>query len=266
MRRSSIGICFAVGLLTACSSASSTTASSPITSAAQPASSAAASADIATAASGSAAPASTAPSAYAASGTATDSQGDKATVTISLATPAALTSLNQADMSVCNGMNNLGADADQTIAIPVAITVTLTSSIATSVAVGMDGTHQVTSGGNVQPNGNLPYLAAMSSDDAQCDSTGVTWNSLASGQSDTWNGWLIDPAAITPNDPTGSSADTTIFLKPVVDLGMNNGDWVPDLAASRNLVACTAGVPEGAVIAVDPKVALGSGCTTYTGG
>ena len=46
----------------------------------------------------------------------------------------------------------------------------------------------------------------MSSDNAQCSSTGVTWNSL----------------------------------EPVVDLAMNNGDFVPELADSHNLVACVA--------------------------
>ena len=72
----------------------------------------------------------------------------------------------------------------------------------------------------------------MSSDNAQCSSTGVTWNSL----------------------------------EPVVDLAMNNGDFVPELADSHNLVACVAAVPEGAVIAVDPQAALSNGCTKYTGG
>lgn len=251
------------GVLAACSSPAAApnelapVGSSSSTSAATPA-------DTSPAAAGSATATAAALSAHVATGTVTDGQGDKATVSITVGRPAALTSLNQQDMSSCADMN-ISDDADQTIAIPVAITVTLTSSTATSAAVSLDGTHQVTSGGDVQPNGNLPSWAAATSDDAECDSTSVTWNSLGPGQADTWSGWLIDQGAITPDDPTGSSANETIFLEPVIDLGMNDGNFVPDLASSDNLVKCAAGVPYGAVIAVDPQVALSSGCTTYTG-
>lgn len=264
MRGPAIGMLLVIGLGAAGCASSSTTANAPATSTAQSASSGATSTDTSTAASGSSAPTTAALSTYAATGTATDGQGDAATVSITVGSPTALTSLNQQDMSSCDDIN-LGDDANQTIAVPTAITVTLTSSIATSVAVSLDGTQQVTSGGNVQPNGNLPSWAAASSDDAECSSDSITWNSLASGQSDTWSGWLIEQQTITPDDPTGSSASETIFLEPVVDLGMNDGDFVPDLAHSRNLVKCAAGVPDGAVIAVDPKVALSSGCTKYTG-
>jgi hypothetical protein len=200
-------------------------------------------------------------------GTATDSQGDKATVSISIGSPTPLTDLNQQNVSACDDMSNLSYDANQTMAIPVQMTVTVTSSIATPVGIDLDGTHDVASGGNVDVNGNLPSWATGSGGGGQCDSSGggVTWDSVAPGQSGTWSGWLIDPQAITPDDPTGSSAKETIFLEPVVNLGMNDGNFVPDLANSQDLVKCTAGVPFGAVIAVAPQVALASGCTKYTG-
>jgi hypothetical protein len=169
--------------------------------------------------------------------------------------------------AACDDFGDISADASQTIAIPVQITVTVTSSLATSVGVDLDGTHEVTSGGNVEVNGNLPSWATESGDGPQCDSSGggVSWNNLEPGQASTWSGWLIDPGAITPDDPAGSSAETTIFLEPVVNLGPNDGNFVPGLADSTNLVKCTAGVPFGAVIAVDPEVALADGCTKYAG-
>jgi hypothetical protein len=195
----------------------------------------------------------------------TDGQGDKATIGIGVGTPTGLSSLNQVGMGTCDNESNLSYDVGQTMAIPVQITVTLTSSVATPVTVALDGSNEVTSGGGTDSNGNLPYWAAASSNDAECESNAVMWNSLAPGQSDTWSGWLIDPEAITPDDPTGSSANETIFLEPAVNLGMNDGDFAPDPATSHNLVKCAAGVPYGAVIAVDPQVALSSGCTKYTG-
>jgi hypothetical protein len=207
-----------------------------------------------------------APAPDAAVGTAADDQGDTVKIGIGVGAPVPLTALDVAGMSACDGTSNLGYDAGQAMAVPVAITVTLTSSVATPVTVGLDGSGQVTSGGDTQPNGNLPYWAAGEGGDAECALAGPMWSSLAPGQPGTWTGWLIDPLAITPDDPEGSSAGTTVFLEPDVVLNASTGDYVPDLAASRNLVKCAAGVPFGAVIAVSPQVALADGCTAYTGG
>ncbi len=269
MRRLSIGMFFAIGLLTACSSSSSTSAGVAAANPAQTASSSPADrGGSPTADSGSAAPTWNAPTGYAATGTAADSQGDKATVSISIGSPVPLTDLNQRNVSACDGMSDLSHGADQTMAIPVQITITITSSLATPVGVGLDGTDEVTSGGNVGVNENWPLWATgPGGDGPKCDSTdnGVAWVNVAAGQPSTWSGWLIDPEAITPDDPTGSSAKKTIFLEPAVDVGLTGGNFVPDLADSQNLVKCAAGVPDGPVIAVVPQVALASGCTKYTG-
>lgn len=268
MRWPYVGIFFAVGLLTACSSSSSMSAGVSAASAVPTVSNSASSGGSAAADSGSTAPTSAAPSSYAATGTASDSQGDKVTVSINVGSPTALTELNQQNVSACTDVGaNLSYDADRTVAIPVQVTATLTSSLATSVTVGLDGTDEVTSGGGVDSNGNFPYWAAESSDVSLCAASGdaIFWNGLAPGQPTTWSGWLIEPEAISPDDPTGSSAKKAILLEPAVDLGLSNGDWEPVLADSHNLVKCAAGVPFGAVIAVDPQIALASGCTTYTG-
>jgi hypothetical protein len=259
MRRTYVVMLFAVGLLTACSSSSPTSVISA------PASGVPATASPADASGPASPPAG--PSSPAATGTATDGQGDKATVSITVGNPTPLTNLNQQNVNACDDFGDISADASQTIAIPVQITVTVTSSLATSVGVDIDGTHEVTSGGDVDVNGNLPSWATESGGGPQCDSSGggVTWNNLAPGQPSTWSGWLIDPEAITPDDPAGSSAKKMIFLEPVVNMGSSDGNFVPDLADSMNLVTCTAGVPFGAVIAVDPQVALAAGCTKYTG-
>ena len=150
------------------------------------------------------------------------------------------------------------------MAIPVHIAVTLTSSLSIPVSLAMDGTNQIDTSGDVEPNGNLPSWAEPVDTNMDCQDEGLTWSNLASGQTVSWNGWLMDPDTITPDDPTGSSARTEIFLLPDVELGSGDADFTPNFVASHNLVDC-AEVTPGPEIAVDVSLALSLGCTAYTG-
>jgi hypothetical protein len=82
-------------------------------------------------------------------------QGDKADVTISTGTPVPLTSIPQSELTVCDTTNPF-YEANRAVAIPVVVAVKLTSSLATPLAMGLDGTQQVTSGGATDAEGTSP--------------------------------------------------------------------------------------------------------------
>lgn len=191
-------------------------------------------------------------------------QGDKADVTISTGTQVPLTSVPQSELTVCDTTNPF-FQADRAVAIPVVVTVKLTSALATPLTMGLDGTQQVTSGGATGAEGNFPTFAQLDASDGSCDTTGnpvaVTWNDLSGqGSSGMWEGYLIVPEAVTPDDPGGSVAKTMILLPPKFFFGVENADTHIDRAKSPGLVECSGLMPSDAV-AVSPKVALAHGCT-----
>jgi hypothetical protein len=211
-------------------------------------------------------PASTVPASYAATGTASDSQGDTATVSISVGAPVPLTSVGVGNVSPCDEIGeNFNYQTDQWMATPVQVTVTLTSSLDVPVTMAIDGTNEIDTSGNAQPSGNLPGWASSAQDASNCQAEAISWNNVASGHAVSWSGWLMDPDVITPDDPNGSSAKTEIFLLPNLDFGSGNADFKPEAAASHNLVDCGEVTP-GPEIAVDRSLALSRGCTAYTGG
>lgn len=209
-------------------------------------------------------PAPPAPAAYAATGTASDSQGDTATVSVSVGTPVPLTSIGLENVSSCED-DNFNYRTDQWMATPVQVTVTLTSSLAVPVFVSIDGTQAVDSSGSVGPNGNLPGWASSAQGSGNCEIETISWGNVAPGHPVTWSGWLMDPDAITPDDPNGSSAETEILLLPVLDFGSGDADFKSDAAASHNLVECGNLFPPTPEIAVDKSLAISRGCTAYTG-
>lgn len=214
----------------------------------------------------SAAPSSSFPAGYAATGTAADTQGDTATVSVSIGAPVSLTSLGVTNVTACTDVGeNLQYETDQWMATPVRIDVTLTSSLAVPVTVTLDGSEDIGMSG-AEPNENLTSWAAPAQDDSggSCQNEGIFWQSVTPNQAVSWSGWLMDPNAITANDPTGSSAHTEIFLMPVVELSSSQAVLKLDTTASHNLLDCL-NVNPGPVIAVDVSLARSRGCTTYTG-
>lgn len=191
-------------------------------------------------------------------------KGDKADVTVSIGTQVALTSIPQSELTVCDTTNPF-YQADRAVAIPVVVTVKLTSPLATPLTMALDGTQQVTSGGATGAEENFPTFAQLGASDGSCGTSGnpvaVTWNDLnGQGSSGMWEGYLIVPEAITPDDPGGSAAKTMILLPPKFFFGVENADTHIDRAKSPGLVQCSGLMPSDAV-AVSSKVALAHGCT-----
>ncbi len=258
----------AASLLAACSS-STTTGTTPA--AASPADSNSAPALTSPAAADSPTSTPAAPTTFAFTGTAADSQGDAATVSVSIGEPVPQLTLNQAALNACDSIDDISDGADQTMAIPIQVTATLTSSIETNVGVIIDGTNVVASGGNFNSNPNLEEPWVTNDSDSACSNSGIDgeleWDNVAPGQSVTWSGWELDPDVITPDDTSGSAVDQVIFLEPqVVFTSTIAADIDADAAHSQNLVYCTSAVTSGVpVIAADPSAALADGCTADNG-
>lgn len=191
-------------------------------------------------------------------------KGDKADVTVSIGAQVPLTSVPQSEVTVCDTTNPF-YEADRAVAIPVVVTVELTTSLATPLSMALDGTQEVTSGGATGAEGNFPTFAQLGASDGSCATTGnpvsVTWNDLnGQGANGMWEGYLIVPEAITPDDPAGSVAKKMIILPPKFFFGVENADTHIEPAQSPGLVQCSGLTPSDAV-AVSPKVAVEHGCT-----
>ena len=260
-------------LLAACSSSSSLTAAAAPASTSPASSAAPIPPPSSPVASSSPSAVSVAPATFAAtgSGTATDSQGDAATVSVSVGTPVPQLSLNQAELTGCTSEDVISDGADQTMAIPLQITATLTSSIATDVLVEVNGTQVVAPGGNVTGNPNMVSAtwAAYSGDSACTNSGGIDgtleWDNVAPGQTVTWSGWELDPDVITPDDTSGNAVDQVTFQEPGVSFGNGGADFTYDTERSQNLVTCPGQIDGGPIIAVDASIARANGCTASTG-
>jgi hypothetical protein len=204
----------------------------------------------------------------AAAATVTDGSGDKLLMFVDFEAPEPLTRLNPSEVSTCEegGTNPFQYEPSRSVAIRVDIEAEITSSLSSPLGISLDGSHLLTSGGGVESNGNEPMWAAVTDGAATCSSSGgivgLTWSNLEAGVSSGWSGWLILPAAITPDDPTGARvARQVIMLLPVVNFGMNDATWHTSKHwPSTNLVKCS-GVMPPTVIAVSPKTALAHGCT-----
>jgi hypothetical protein len=191
-------------------------------------------------------------------------QGDKAEVTIGTGKPVPLTSVPQSEVTTCD-VTNVWYQANRAVAIPVTVNVELTSKLGTPLSMGLDGTQQVASGGSTGDEGNFPTFIQLGASDGSCSTTGnpmtVTWNDLNSqGARGMWEGYLVIPGAITPDDLSGSVAKTMILLPPKFFFGVENADTDISKAASPGVVQCAGLMPSDAV-AVSVKTALADGCT-----
>ena len=197
-----------------------------------------------------------------------DSSGDKADIDVTIGTPEPLTGLSPSQVSTCGDTSVFQFEPNRSVAIPIEIDAEIVSSLSSPLGVELDGSQLVTSGGGVASDGNEPMWAQSTSNSAPpCDPSsaggdvGVLWNNLTPNVSSTWEGWLVLPAAITPNDPSGGSVANRVFLLlPNVNFGSSDGTWRPRGSLSHNLVKCS-GVMPPTVIAVSPKTALAHSCT-----
>jgi len=130
---------------------------------------------------------------------------------------------------------------------------------------------QAPSPGTVGPANFPPIWAQGFADGPQCTYGGNSdqsdaefdWDNAGPGQTDTWDGYLIVPMAVTPDDPTGINEDAGLeLIVPQVALGGDTADYTVDDGASHNIVNCLDGIGDPvSMVSVDPEAALANGCT-----
>jgi hypothetical protein len=207
-----------------------------------------------------------------------DSAGDKATVTVKVGKLSLVSDVANSIIQACNGVyDGMGTSTEQSVAIPVQLSATVTSSEPVSMIIVLDGSNavepssQAPSPGTVGPANFPPIWAQGFADSAQCTYGGNSdqsdaefdWDNAAPGQTNTWNGYLIVPSAVTPDDPTGIDEDAGLeLIVPQFTLGDNTADYTVDSGASHNIVNCVDGIGDAvSMVSVDPKAALAEGCT-----
>ncbi len=181
-------------------------------------------------------------------------------------------------IQACNGVyDGMGTSPEQSVAIPVLLSATVTSSEPVSMMIYLDGSNavepssQAPSPGTVGPANFPPIWALGSVGSPQCTYGGDSdqsdaefdWNNAVPGQTETWNGYLIVPMAVTPDDPTGINEDAGLeLIVPEVSLGDSTANYTVDDSASPNIVNCVDGIGDPVSMAsVDPEAALANGCT-----
>lgn len=206
-----------------------------------------------------------------------DSAGDKATVTVKVGKLSLVSDVGNSIIQACSGVyDGMGTNAEQSVAIPVQLSATVTSSEPVSMIIVLDGSNavepssQAPSPGTVGPANFPPIWAQGFADGPQCTYGGNSdqsdaefdWDNAAPGQTDTWNGYLIVPSAVTPDDPTGIDEDAGLeLIVPEFTLGDNTADYTVDSSASHNVVNCVDGIGDAvSMVSVDPKAAVANGC------
>ncbi|MBV9821446.1 MAG: hypothetical protein JO144_04320, partial [Actinobacteria bacterium] len=95
----------------------------------------------------------------------------------------------------------------------------------------------------------------------------VNWHNASPGVPYTWHGYILEPNAITPNDPTGAASDLPrLLLDPLVFLSAGSFPTINyDKASSPSEVLCQYPMGGGSgrpLLAIDPSTALNYGCSS----
>jgi hypothetical protein len=212
-------------------------------------------------------------------GSSTDSQGDKATVTVGFGEPKPMSTLASTAVATCDqAVTDQASTPERSIAIPISVTMQISSSLATDVVVNVNSIEFATGGGAVQsvPEvlANPTLWAGSYGSGPQCDeenssSAGsIHWIAAVAtpGSKQSWAGWVIILNAITPNDPRGLQRAQELLLQPAVTFaGTQQGDYTFDVPNSSSVVECSASDPAAGTLqyaAADPQVAVANGCTS----
>jgi hypothetical protein len=161
--------------------------------------------------------------------------------------------------------------------VPITVSIQLTSSLASTIGVSLVDQYLAVAGGPPEKVISTPiFFAGGYSSGPQCDSPARTppqpgrspGANAAAGIQHTWQGYLIQADAITPNDPNGAASDMhRLLLNPTVNLS--------ETTPSANLNYVTANSPfevlcQYAVaslgngrplLAIDPSRVLNYGCS-----
>jgi hypothetical protein len=204
-----------------------------------------------------------------------DSSGNAVAVTIGVGTPGPMSSSSDQTLAACDEEVTSGESTPAaSIAIPITVTMQVTSSQSTNVEVNLSALSGATGGGNATGASSFlqgPTLwAGDYGGDPQCNVPAVgggdvqwTPDVATPGVTHIWNAWLILPGVITPNDPSGLSEVKRLLMQAAI--GLNGATpSAPTYTGGSNLVACDGQAEFGsdslAYVAIDPAVALASGC------
>jgi hypothetical protein len=209
------------------------------------------------------------------SGTTSDEQGDRAVVTVAVASPQPLETTSDPVARACDQeVTNSGRSLSSAVAIPIHVTAELTSSIKAPLNVNLSQLEYLETHGHevelLNHHTSLPVLwaAAYSNSEPQCPVVPeVQWTGevITPHTAESWDAWLVIAGAITPNDPTGESLTSRILIRPGAGIsgGNSDGDLTPH---GGEWVSCSAdesitGPHSEPYLAVDPTAVSHNGCT-----
>jgi hypothetical protein len=147
---------------------------------------------------------------------------------ISLGTIQPASQITDPVIQACaNDISQLSSNLDHTMAVPIAIRIQLTSTLSSAIVVNLVNQYLAVKGDAPEPASNEEpfllaegYAAGPGCAIPDAINGRIQWQNAAPGVPQTWHGYILEPNAITPNDPTGAaSAIHRLLLDPMVTLG-----------------------------------------------
>lgn len=204
-----------------------------------------------------------------AEGIASDSEGDEVFVKIYSGTPKPMKSYMGSWVKVCGEQVEGFSSPERTMAVSFDVWVRPLTSPTPDIEVQLGESGLLESEGDVNTEESMPLWAANYSEGPECGAafeTGlVNWgaDAIQVGEEQGWEGYLLQPEAITPSSNAEEVGDRLV-IAPYVQLAGRPAAVNWNQRRSTNLVDCflpeSFGDPE-TVVAVDPNLALAQGCT-----
>jgi hypothetical protein len=208
-------------------------------------------------------------------GVAKDDLGDIASISFAIGQAKRASEVRDTAVQSCKiALNDMGLQFDRSVAIPFRVTAEVTSSAATDVDISLNNISGVTTEGAVGLPDHASFWAVRYSDTPpQCQGPGlsagaVQWTVAAPQVVKSWSAWLVVPAAITAQDPSGAAAVGKLLISPIIRMSGTLAVFEFDKPAAEPVVQCLAADPalgHFLYIAVDPVIALEHGCSAAGG-
>lgn len=222
-----------------------------------------------------------------------DTAGDKVSLSLTLGSPAAASTVQDPAVQACGTeLTNGGSTLARSVAIPVKLDASLQSASPVPMTVNLlsamsevfsGQAFQVSTGEllsaseqDVMPDtaaGAVPmyWATTYTSSGPQCDQASdgdgstwanVKWSSLSPGATDSWQSWLVIPEQVTPGSPALDSPQSQanwFLFRPVASIGQGAAT-VSFTTPQTSIVSCGDGGTNDLYVAVDPQAAIARGC------
>jgi hypothetical protein len=196
-----------------------------------------------------------------------DSGGNAGVLTVSVGAPASASATSNAAIQSCLSVAP-GDDPSASVVVPATFAVQLTSDQATDVTLDLPQVEfvQPDGGGDTGESiGNAGGAwALVSGGQAQCGGgTTIDLGQLNSGQTATFEAWMVFTNVVSPNDSSGSQVtDAALIADSVVFGGSGSTAEFKIVSPSPGVVTCDVGSIDGSDewVALDPGFAVKSGC------